>query len=270
MAAIPSTPSGPGARVTLDANGKLPPLDGSQLTNLPGGGGATPLIEDQFVTGNLTNDTIAKLGWRTTGNGTGNGIASTTLAGHPGIITINPGGVTVAGRRSIQVGQTTVAGGFILSTTGLAGPIEVEWLIRLRGSIAAANLEMVQLGLVDPSDATTNGLVLNGICVQFNPTASNTFRASATVAGVQSVANGTTVVALDTWYRVALVYTDTGAPGGSLQLKVNGVNEGAPVTGLVFPVGSLGLFAKIDGQGSGVDAQLDLDRVRVYHTQQES
>lgn len=267
MPAIPAATGGPGARVNLDANGKLPPYDGSQLLNLPSGG--STFIEDQFVTGNLTNDTIAKLGWRTTGNGTGNGIASTTVPGHPGIITLNPGGPTAAGRRSLQVGQATVAGGWILSTTGLANTIEIEWLIRLRGSIAAADMEMVQLGLVDPSDATANGLVQNGICVQFNPTVSNKFRASATAAGVQTVADGTTVVALNTWYRVAIVYTDTGAPGGSLQLKVNGVNEGAPVTGLVFPAVSLGLFAKIDGQGSGVDSRLDLDRVRVFHTQQE-
>lgn len=268
MAAIPGTPSGPGARVTLDALGRLPALDGSQLINV--GGGA--FIEEQFVTGNLSNDTMAKLGWRTTGNGTGNGISSTVAPGHPGIITLNPGAPTAAGRRSIQVGQAAIAGGFFLSGSGLAQPIEVEWLIRLRGSIAGADMEMVQLGLVDPADAATTGLVQNGIFVQFFPAFANVFRVVATLGGLSVSQSGTTVVAINTWYRVSIVFTDTGA-GGSLQLKVNGVAEGSPVigpVGVVFPSIALGLFAKIDGQGSGVDSQLDLDRVRVYHTQNES
>lgn len=37
MPSLPSAPSGAGATVTLDPNGKLPAIDGSQLTNIPGG-----------------------------------------------------------------------------------------------------------------------------------------------------------------------------------------------------------------------------------------
>lgn len=265
MPAIPAAASGPGARVCLDATGKLPALDASQLTNLPGGGGAIPVLEDHFVTSNVTLNTIAKLGWRTTGNGTGNRINVTGVPGHPGVLSLNPGVATATGKRSLQLGQNATPGGFQLSTTGLQSPLEIDWLVRIRGGIGILDLEMIQLGIADANEDTTNGQLQNFLGVSFNPTVSNKFRACAANAGATSFQDGTTVVALNTWYRVGFVFTDTGS-GGSLQLKVNGVNEGAPVT-LNFPTIVLSLFAKIDGQGLlGNDPILDLDQVRVFQT----
>lgn len=254
--------------VANGAAGFLSGADKDKLDQLsPGSSG--PFLEEQFITSNLTNDTIGKLGWRSTGNGTGNAIGVSSVPGHPGVLSINPGTVAVAGRRALHLGQSTAPGGFALSTDGsMEGTLEVEWLIRVRNTVGAATLEMFQLGLVAPADITTNGLVQDGLCVQFDPAASGTFRVSTTVGGVQSVQNGTTTVAVNTWYRVSVVFTDTGS-GGSAQLKVNGVAEGSPVA-TNFPTTALGLFAKIDGMGAGgSDPILDIDRVRVFCTQNE-
>jgi hypothetical protein len=241
-----------------DATGKL------AAGWIPGGAGATNyIVEDNMVTGNLTNDTIGKQGWRTTGNGTGNSLDVLTVAGHPGVLSLRPGPNAALGRRSIQLGQNTVAGGFVL---GQQPSLEIEWLIRIRGTVAGADLQMIQLGLIAAADVGNAGGATNGIFVRFNPGGSNKFRAAAVNGGTLSTQDGTTVVAVNTWYRVSVVYTNAGSP--SLQLKVNGANQGSPVT-TNFPTADLSLVAKIDGLGSGTEPFLDIDRVRVIQTQSE-
>jgi len=262
------------ASTVVSVSAAVAPTSGQVLTatggtaatwQTPSASGATPAIEEHFVTSNITNNTIAKLGWRTTGNGTSNALTSSSIPGHPGVLSMNPGTATATGKRAIYLGQPAIEGGFLLSTTGLAQPLEIEWLIQIRGTVGSASLEMIQLGLAPPVEDVTTGLLQNSLCVQFNPGVSTAFRVSATNTGVQSASNGTTVVAVDTWYRVSVEFTDTGA-GGSAQLKINGVAEGTPVT-TNFPTIALGLFAKIDGQGAGgTDPIVDMDRLRVFQT----
>ncbi len=226
---------------------------------------------ENFLTSNTSSNTIGKLGWRTQGTGTGNAIAANnTVAGHPGVVTIEPGTSAANGRRAVHLGQASALG-LKLSNTGLmANELEIEWLIRIRGGITTSDLEMIQLGLADAVSVGNTGLVSDGILVQFDPSADSHFRAVGVASSTPTAQAGTTVVAVDTWYRVSVVFTDIGGSSASLQLKVNGTNEGSPVT-TNLPIGTdLIPFAKIDGVGlSGTEPMLDLDRMRLLCLQDE-
>jgi hypothetical protein len=239
------------------------PLRVAQAIAALSGGGSTPLLEEQFCTSNVVDNTIGALGWRSLGNGTANTIAVLAVAKHPGVVRLNPG-TAALGRRSLHLGQTGVDL-FILTTTGPAGnTIRVEWLVRL-DAVIAATVELVQLGLIAAADFGIAGAVQNGIFVQFSPTASALWRVAAANGGTTSVQAGTTAVAAATWYRVGFVYTDTGS-GGSLQLQVNGVNEGSPVT---TNIPTAALIPGMKADGLGVAYNVDIDRFRLYHAQNE-
>jgi len=218
-------------------------------------------IDEPFHTGNLNQNTIGIYGWRSTGTGNGNAITVQQEAGHPGIIQLKTG-VAAGGRRSVYMGQPSSLS-WILSTSGISNTIEVEWLIKFGGSIIAADLEVAQLGLFSSADEAPAGVAVDGIGVILDPTASTTFRIMSADGGTRSFSDGTTVVALGTWYRVSMVYTDTGS-GGSLQLKVNGNNEGSPIT-TNFPTVALHEMAKIDSQPGTISPTIDIDRMRIFY-----
>jgi len=223
---------------------------------------STIYLNEPFHTSNTSQSTMSKLGWKTRSNGTGNSLTSQQAAGHPGILRL-AGGTTINARRAIMLGDGSISA-WLLSTTGISNTIEVEWVIRLGGTIAAADLEILQLGLSTESDADRNGVALDAIAVVFDPSSVNTFRLMAANGGSYTFSNGTTVIAIDTWYRVSIIYTDTGA-GGSLQLKVNGNNEGTPIT-TNFPTVPLLEMAKIDSADGSLNPNVDVDRMRIFYT----
>jgi len=219
-------------------------------------------LNEPFHTSNTSQATMGKLGWKTRSNGTGNSLTSQQAAGHPGIFRL-AGGTSTNARRAIILGDGSVSS-WLLSTTGISNTIEVEWIIRFGGTIAAADLEILQLGLSTEADADSNGVALDAIAVVFDPSSVNTFRLMAANSGSYTFSNGTTVIAIDTWYRVSIIYTDTGS-GGSLQLKVNGNNEGASIT-TDFPTVSLLEMAKIDSAAGSLNPNVDVDRMRIFYT----
>lgn len=219
-------------------------------------------LNEPFHTSNTSQATMSKLGWKTRSNGTGNSLTSQQAAGHPGILRL-AGGTTINARRAIMLGDNNISA-WLLSTTGISNTIEVEWLIRLGGTIAAADLEILQLGLSTEADADRNGVALDAIAVVFDPSSVNTFRLMAANSGSYTFSNGTTVIAIDTWYRVSIIYTDTGS-GGSLQLKVNGNNEGTLIT-TNLPTVSLLEMAKIDSAAGSLNPNVDVDRMRIFYT----
>lgn len=265
MPAIPATPTGAGALVTLDALGRLPPLDGSQLTGIGGGASNVVLHDDFFTSAATVQGDIGQSGWRFARNGTSNAINPIGVAGHPGVIQMVPG-TTAAGRVCLFLGDGGVTS-VVLSNTGLQTPLTIEFLLRFTGSIASADLEIAQLGLLTNGDTSVNGESTgDGLYVRFNPSASANFVLVARAGGLASTAAGTTAVVLNTWYRVGIVFTDSGGGSASAQLQVNGVNEGAAVT-TNLPIGTqFSPTMKIDGVGSGVTLALEVDRVRFLQT----
>jgi len=218
-------------------------------------------IHEPFHTSNLVNNSIGLYGWRSKGNGGGNDITLEQEAGHPGIIRLITG-TAAGGRRSLMIGQDDVMP-WILSSTGIANEIEIEWMIKLGGSVAVADLEVFQVGLFASTDEDLTGIGSNGIAVILDPSVTDVFRVMAANGGVRSYSNGSIVAVIDTWYRITLVYKDTGS-GGSLQFKINGVDQGAPVT-TNFPVGALQSMAKIDSNSGATSPTVDLDYVKIFH-----
>jgi len=261
MPAIPATPTGAGALVTLDALGRLPPLDGSQLTGI-GGSSNVVLHDDFFTSAATTQGDIGQSGWRFARNGTANAINPIGVAGHPGVIQMVPG-TAALGRVCLFLGNSGVTS-VVLSNTGLQTPFTIEFLLRFTGSIAAADLEIAQVGLLTNGDTGGNGESTgDALYIRFNPAASANFVLVARSGGLASTSAGTTAVVLNTWYRVAIVFTDNGGGSASAQLQVNGINEGAAVT-TNLPIGvQFSPTMKIDGVGSGVALALEVDRVRV-------
>ncbi|MHA2067254.1 MAG: hypothetical protein ACXABY_23035 [Candidatus Thorarchaeota archaeon] len=238
------------------------------------GGSKDPdlLLDESFV-GNAYNISgeIGKYNWLYFGN---NGGASLPHheAGHPGVIKFTGGTSDTLGRSGIVAGAGTEP--FQVTEDGTSNSMELEWLIKLTGTISSGQLAMYTLGL-SSNDWSQPGVPPDSICVQYDPSQSAFFRLAVSDAGGPAVFGGvgTTTVVLDTWYRVGFVYTDTGS-GSSIQLKVNGVNEGTPMTDLDAdnPLGfSMGAFVKADSStnAGGTVPYVAVDHFRMIYRQNQ-
>lgn len=193
---------------------------------------------DHFVSGNFDTDEIAKHGWRYAGAGTGNDLQFTGEAGHPGIVRLIAGTVAAA-RSCIHLGDS----GLENVLAGGTNPITFEALVSPRGTLASTSLEAHSFGLA--SGWTTAAFLLtDGIYIRFAPLLDTFWTLVCTNASISTTRAATTnAPALGTWDRVGFVYTPGGTP--SVQLVVNGVNEGAPITTNI-PAGVLGLGLRSD------------------------
>lgn len=229
-------------------------------------GSSNIVLDEHFLGPATSQNDIGNSGWRSTGNGAGNAIFYSQENGHPGIITIEPGTSSASGRRAVHLGQSSALH-ITLSDDGSQNAITFEWIIQVRGTIGSADLESIQLGVAINSDMAVNGQIQTGVAVIFEPGTSNFFRAMTTSSGTASKQDGTTTVVIDTWYRVAIEFTDNGGSSYSAQLVVDGSNEGSAITTNAPLSTSLMPFAKIDGTGAGgTEPQLDIDRFRIYQT----
>lgn len=245
-----ATPQPVGAAGAAGSSTKASPSDHVHARGNGGAFKAQPIWDD-FVTGNLDTDEIGAMGWRDSGAGAGNDMSVLSDAGHPGIVSLEAGTLGT-GRKALFLGSNIAFAGLVVDGSA---SIELEWMVRLSGSIGAADLEMVQFGL--GLEWTVAGELLNGVYMRFNPTGDTTFVVVAATAGVRTAEAGTTVVVIDTWYRVGLVISD---PGGtpSVQLVVNGSDEGDPVTTNI-PAAALGFGVKVDSAGGGTSPAIDVD-----------
>lgn len=207
---------------------------------------------DHFISGNFDTDEIALHGWRDAGAGTGHDIRFTGEAGHFGIIRLVAG--TVAAARSvIHLGDA----GLENILAGGTNPITFEALVSPRGTLASTSLEQHSFGLA--SGWTTAALLLTeGIYIRFNPLLDTFWTLVCTNASVSTTRAATAnAPTLGTWDRVGFVYTPGGTP--QVQLVVNGVNEGAPITTNI-PSTVLGLGLRADAV-AGPSADLWVDYI---------
>lgn len=223
-----------------------------------GGGGVDPrdiVMMEHFLSSNIDLHEMFKHGWEKNSTGAGNSLSVTGYAGHPGVAVLDSG-TSSNGFNAISLGSS----GFLNIIMGGATVFEFEALIRLRGSIASSDVANVFIGFGD--DFTAQGNPSNFVGVRFNPALSSSFQLFSNSGGTGTVQNGTTSVVLDTWYRVGFVYDPNGTP--SLQMKVNGANEGSSITTNI-PSSLIAPGLKHDSAG-GVAASLEADYF--YATQQ--
>lgn len=224
-----------------------------QVANLPStvGPDLADLISDHFMPNNLDLDEMGKYGWRQNKNGTQADILFVGIPGHPGVVRLEAGTAST-GRSAIFLGQTTIKGFRI----GGTNQIEFEAVIRMEGSVAAADLEYIQLGVGD-DDWVNPGLLNDAVIVR--GVGGGTFQVMASTGGSATVVNGTTTIVIGTWYRVGFIVTN---PGGSpsVQLYVNGIAEGSPLTTNIPTTVDLLPGVKIDSNGGGVSPAIEIDR----------
>ncbi len=236
------------------ADGDLLVRSGANIVGTPLGLVQTraQLIFDHMISGNTDTDEFALHGWRSVENGAGATLGVGAEAGHPGIATLDCGTAN-AGFTAIYLGETSFGGNIIVGGTNA---IEYEILVQFRTSISTADLEMTQFGL--GLEWVVDGELINGVYIRFNPAVTNVFTMVAASGATRSTADGTTVVAIDTWYRIGFIISD---PGGtpSVQMRINGADEGTGITTNI-PAGALGIGQKIDGAG-GAGALSDIDYV---------
>lgn len=216
------------------------------------------LVFDHFVSSNVDSDELGTAGWRISSTGAGNVTTLASVAGHPGIVGINPG-ASAGGYVSIHLGDSLTGTTFLVGGTS---QIEFEAMMRFTGSINSTDLEGVQMGF--GLEWTTVGQHSNGVFVRFFPATDTTFVMVATNGGTATTSNGTTTVALNTWYRVGFVISSPGT-SPSAQLYVNGSAEGSAVT-TNFPTAGIAFGQKIDGAGATTDPVAQFDYVRYIQT----
>jgi len=210
------------------------------------------LIFDHMISSNIDADEYGKQGWRVVASGSGAALNQTGEAGHPGIAVL-VAGTANNGYATIYAGSTAVGGNIVVGGTN---DIAYECLVKFTLSIAQTDLELGMMGF--GLEWTLVGELTNGVYVRFNPAVTNVFAVVASTGGVRSNSNGTTPVVLDTWYRVGFVISNPGTTP-SIQLYVNGVAEGTPVTTNI-PTIPLGVGQKIDSAG-GTGTNLLVDYV---------
>lgn len=206
------------------ANGEGIARSGGSLvsTSLGGGGTNNRVLDEDWFSGGLDQDELGAYGWRVQSGGTGSIIFRTGIAGRGAVLGGEFG--TAAGARSAVYLDPQ----FRVDTD--QPELLVEWLIRLENSLAVVDFERFTCGFGDQFGSGSGGAQHdNGVYVEFNPNDANVFRLRTASASTRSASNGTTVVALNTWYRVGVRMT---YPGGTptAHLVVNGVDEGSSLT----------------------------------------
>lgn len=242
-------------------DGQVLSRSGSTIVGLNPGGLLdlrNTLVFDHFMLSNTDLHELGWMGWSIQESGAGSASTIRSEGGHPGILAMTTGTAN-NGYVSIHLGDGTFGGNIIVGGTNA---IEFDCLIKIRNSIAQTDLEMTQVGL--GLEWTTFGELANGVYVRFNPAVTNVFTMVAATGGTRTTANGTTVVALDTWYRVGFTISD---PGGSpsVQMHLNGSDEGSAITTNI-PTAAQGVGLKIDGAGAATVPDLDVDYVRLTQT----
>jgi hypothetical protein len=207
-------------------------------------GGTAPAPEnvwfEHFITSNTDVHEIGSHGWNRQLGGTGPSISVVTEAGHPGIIQMEAGTASAA-RGSLYMGDAVLSH-CVLDV--VQNDLDLEFLVKFKNSVAAADLERFVCGFGDLWDTGTGDIQHdNGVYVDFVGGSPPTFGITAANGGTRTSQAGTTTIALDTWYRIGIRMT---YPGGTptASLLVNGSVEGTPITTNIPSIGvAIGLKA---------------------------
>jgi hypothetical protein len=210
------------------------------------------IIDDHFMITNWTGfEPVSRMNWIVGVAGTDVGITASGEAGHPGIIHLKSGTSAIS-RTAVYIGLESFAFSVVVGGTNR---IVWESLFRITTSVADADVEDCIIGLA--ADDWDGDLEFpNGVFLRLQPGTTDKLQLVSVAASSETVQNGTTVIAADTWYRARFVISDpNGTP--SIQMSINGVAEGNPITTNI-PTAALGAGFKIRGNG-GVNAGLEVD-----------
>jgi hypothetical protein len=133
----------------------------------------------------------------------------------------------------------------------------MEWMVKYK-TISASLQGISFFGFADIASLQSSGhgvRPIHGCVIEYSPNDSNKFRLVTAASSVRTFEAGTTVVAADTWYRVGFVLTQTGGTY-SVQMKVNGSNEGSPIT-TNLGTNSLAFGMRNEGEGNETEVYAD-------------
>jgi len=228
-------------------------------------GGTDPwnVFFDNFITGNTDSDEVGELGWRIQESGTGSIVNSNIAeAGHAGILELQAG-TAVGAKAAIHKGDPTIVHTHKLDAD--QPEITHEWLVKFTGSVAAADMERFTCGFGDQFSSGTGGVEIdNGVYVELIGAASPVFTLRTANSSTRSSSAGSTVAALNTWYRLGVKMT---YPGGTptAEMFINGVKEGSSITTNI--PGNTGIGIRIDaGPTNSTEAAVLADWCRIQQT----
>lgn len=226
------------------------------VTEVFADGQADIAIFEHFVTGAVSGaGVIGSYAWDVaTQGGT---VSFEGYSGRPGVVILTVGTAT-ANRATINLGSNTNAN----KNIRIAGSntLTLEAVVRIEGSVAAADLETAHIGFGDSWEAIQP--LGNFLGIYFNPTLSANWQIRAKTGASVTNSAGTTTVVLDTWYRLKMVVTNPGT-SPSAQLYVNGVAQGSPITTNIPTAILLGTGLKIDSNGGSIGPILEADWILV-------
>lgn len=213
------------------------------------------LIDDHFIVGNTSSDTVGKAGWRVLATGTGADISVTPEVGHPGVLDFGLG-TAAAGRAGIYLGDSGSGfGNFFLGTT--QNTITMEWLVKFSTTaLSTANMLRWTCGFGDEWGSSSTTQHTNGIYIDFEPGTDTHFRLRTASASTRSASATTITVAASTWYRLAITITyPAGVPTATL--FINGTSRATLTTN--FPTAVMGVGTRGDAQTGATEARFQVD-----------
>jgi hypothetical protein len=246
------------------ADGQVLQRSGTSLIGAaPGGGGGTDvdslILDEPWMMQTFTTGEMAKYSWKRFGNGaqaSANGISE---QGRMGVLQLR-GGQGAGDHNELYLGGDNAnLAPFQLDGTS-QNEILCEWIMKFVTSVSSADLERCFFGFGDTFNDAASTEISNGIYVDFEPGSDTHFRARTASSATRSASAGTTVVAVDTWYRVGLRITY--GPSASVQLEVDGSAEGSPLTTNI-PSVKTGFGHRIDSGASAVNPEAHFDRTRI-------
>lgn len=186
--------------------------------------------------------TVGTSGFIYNGTGTGNGLAITGEAGHPGIAALT-GGSAGAARAAVFLGDTSLRN---VLADGV-NPLVFECLVSFRVGVAATNFLRCQMGLGSGWALANPNPLTDGIYFRLEPSLSGNIFGVVANTSVRTTVDLGVAAAINNWYRLGFVFTPGGTP--QVQFRLNGVDVGAPVTTNI-PSQLLGVGFRADSGGS--------------------
>lgn len=202
------------------------------------------LLLEHFLSQSVSSAqaTVGSSGFIYNGTGTGNGLAITGEAGHPGIAALT-GGSAGAARAAVFLGDTSLRN---VLADGV-NPLVFECLVSFRVGVAATNFLRCQMGLGSGWALANPNPLTDGIYFRLEPSLSGNIFGVVANTSVRTTVDLGVAAAINNWYRLGFVFTPGGTP--QVQFRLNGVDVGAPVTTNI-PSQLLGVGFRADSGGS--------------------
>lgn len=241
--------------------GTTPTQDTSTALSVAGFDPRRILWRDHFITGNAgVSNQFGMMGWKTLTAGTGPDLTITAgTASHPGLARFEAGTSAVA-RAAIMLGDSAIANTIFIGAS-TQNQIDTGWVLAPRNTIAATDLERLQVGL--GSEWTADAELANGLYWRYTPGTDTFYSLVAANGGARTVRASTTTPVVGTFVRLGAKITfPAGVP--TVQAQVNGVDVGAVITTNI-PAAAVSPGCMLQSVGGVVlEAMLDLDETYGY------